>query len=55
MFRDFKNLLCGSFGASFLIVQAFLMSAMITPEFLVLVNDVLFFLFLVTLQWPSAH
>ena len=48
MFRDFKNLLYGSFEASFLIVQAYLMSAMIMPEFLVLVNDVLLVPFLVT-------
>ena len=32
MFRDFKNLLYGSFEASFLSVQEYLMSAMITPE-----------------------
>ena len=40
MFRDFKNLLYGSFEASFLSVQAYLMSAMITSEFVVLVNNV---------------
>ena len=40
MFRDFKNPLYRSFGASFLSVQPYLMSAMITPEFVVLINDV---------------
>ena len=48
MFCDFKNLLYGSFEASFLIVQAYLMSAMVTPEFVVLVNDILLVPFLVT-------
>ena len=48
MFRDFKNLLYASFEASFLIVQAYLMSAMFTPEFLVLTTDVLRVHFLVT-------
>ena len=48
MFRDFKNLLHGSFEASFLAVQAYLMSAMITPEFLVPASDVLRVPFLVT-------
>ena len=48
MFRDFKNLLYGSFEASFLSVQAYLMSAMITSKFVVLVNDVLLVLVFVT-------
>ena len=48
MFRAFKNLLYGSFEASFFSVQAYLMSAMITPEFVVFVNDVLCFPFPVT-------
>ena len=48
MFRDCKNPLYGSFEASFLIVQAYLMSAMITLEFVVLVNDVLLVPFFVT-------
>ena len=48
IFRDFKKLLYGSFEASFLMVQAYLMSAMITPEFVVLVNDVLLVPFPVT-------
>ena len=56
MFRDFKNPLYGSFEALFLSVQAYLMSAMITPEFVVLINDVFFlFFFLLPSQWPSAH
>ena len=33
--------MCDSFEASFLAVQAYLMSAMITPDFVVLVNDFL--------------
>ena len=41
MFRDFKYRLYGKFEASFLIVQAYLMSAMISPEFVVLATDVL--------------
>ena len=41
VFRDFKSLLYGSFEASFLAVQAYLTSAMITPVFLVPDNDVL--------------
>ena len=48
MFRHFKNLLYGTFEASFLSGQAYLMSAMITPEFVVLVNDVWLVPFLVT-------
>ena len=52
MFRDFKNLLYGSFEASFLIVQAYLMCAMITPDFVALATDVLS---LLPSQWSSAH
>ena len=48
MFRDFKKLLYGSFEASFLSMQAYLMSAMFTPEFVAFVNDVLCFPFPVT-------
>ena len=48
LFRHFKSLLYGWFEASFLAVQAYLMSAMITPEFSVPANDVLRVPFLVT-------
>ena len=48
MFRDFKKLLYGSFEASFLSMQAYLMSAMFTTEFVAFVNDVLCFPFPVT-------
>ena len=48
MFRDFKNLSYGSFEAMFLIWQAYLMSSMITPDFVALATDVLCVPFLVT-------
>ena len=47
VFLDFMSLLYDLFEASFLIVQAYLMSAMITPVFLVPDNDVLLVPFLV--------
>ena len=48
MFRDFKNRLYGTFEALFLIWHAYLMSAMIIPEFCALATDVLRFHLLVT-------
>ena len=46
--RDFKNRLYGTCEALFLIWQAYLMSAMITPEFAAFATDVLCVPFLVT-------
>ena len=48
MFRDFKYRLYGTFEALFLIKKAYLMSAMITPECVVLATVVLRVPFLVT-------
>ena len=54
MFLDFMSLLYGSFEALFLAVQACLMSAMITPVFLVPDNDVVRVPFLVTFTMANC-
>ena len=55
MFRDFKNRLYGTFEALFLIWQAYLMSAMIIPEFVLSPPMFCAFLSLLPSRWSRAH